>query len=49
MYAHGTVDHAVKYVDAKIHTNGLDNFWALLKRVLSGTHVASSPATCSGI
>ena len=42
-YAHGTVDHAVKYVDGQIHTNGLENFWALLKRALSGTYVSVEP------
>ena len=42
MYAHGTVDHAVKYVDGKIHTNGLENFWAL-KHALSGTYEAVEP------
>ena len=30
--AHSVVDHAVQYVDGKIHTNGLENFWSLLKR-----------------
>ena len=42
-YAHGTVDHAVKYVDGKIHTNGLEGFWALLKRALNGTYVSVEP------
>src|SRR6202140_1423654 len=27
-YAHEVIDHAVKYVDGKIHTNGLENFWS---------------------
>ena len=31
-YAHQVVDHAVQYVDGKVHTNGLENFWRLLKR-----------------
>ena len=30
VYAH-QVDHAVQYVDGRIHTNGLENFWSLLK------------------
>jgi hypothetical protein len=25
-YAHEVIDHAVKYVDGKVHTNGLENF-----------------------
>jgi transposase-like protein len=38
-FEHQVVDHAVQYVDGKIHTNGLENFWSLLKRGLSGTYV----------
>src|ERR1022692_949354 len=34
-YAHQVVDHAVRYVDGRVHTNGLENFWSLLKRGLS--------------
>jgi transposase-like protein len=36
-YQHEIIDHAVKYVDGRIHTNGLENFWSLLKRGLHGT------------
>lgn len=39
-YAHKVVDHAVRYVDGKIHTNGLENFWSLLKRGINGTYVS---------
>jgi hypothetical protein len=42
-FEHGVVDHAVKYVDGKIHTNGLENFWSLLKRGLHGTYVSVEP------
>jgi transposase-like protein len=42
-YAHQVVDHAVQYVDGKIHTNGLENFWSLLKRGISGTYVSVEP------
>lgn len=42
-YAHQVIDHAVKYVDGEIHTNGLENFWSLLKRGLSGTYVSVEP------
>jgi hypothetical protein len=31
-YAHQVIDHAVKYVDDKVHTNGMENYWSLLKR-----------------
>jgi len=42
-YEHGIIDHAVKYVDGRVHTNGLENFWSLLKRGLSGTYVSVEP------
>jgi transposase-like protein/ribosomal protein S27AE len=42
-YAHQVVDHAVRYVDGMIHTNGLENFWSLLKRSISGTYVSVEP------
>ena len=38
-YVHATVDHAVEYVRDNIHTNGLENFWCLLKRTLKETYV----------
>lgn len=39
-YIHQTIDHATKYVEGQVHTNGIENFWALLKRMLKGTYVA---------
>jgi transposase-like protein len=42
-YEHQIVDHAVRYVDGRVHTNGLENFWSLLKRGLGGTYVAVEP------
>ena len=42
-YAHKVVDHAVQYVDGQVHTNGLENFWSLLKRGISGTYVSVEP------
>lgn len=36
-YMHGVIDHAEKYVDGQVHTNGCENFWSLLKRALKGT------------
>ena len=42
-YAHQVIDHAVKYVDGKIHTNGLENFWSLFKRGINGTYVSVEP------
>ncbi|HEY6465889.1 MAG TPA: IS1595 family transposase [Candidatus Acidoferrales bacterium] len=42
-YCHQMIDHAEKYVDGKVHTNGLENFWSLLKRGLKGTYVSVEP------
>ena len=42
-YAHETVNHAIEYVRGRVHTNGLENFWSLLKRALSGTYVSVEP------
>jgi len=42
-YAHQVVDHATEYVDGRVHTNGLENFWSLLKRGISGTYVSVEP------
>src|SRR5271167_2918790 len=42
-YAHQVVDHAVEYVNGNVHTNILENFWALLKRGISGTYVSVEP------
>jgi hypothetical protein len=33
----------VQYVDGNVHTNGLENFWSLLKRGISGTYVSVEP------
>jgi transposase-like protein len=42
-YIHHMVDHSVQYVRGKIHTNGLENFWSLVKRMIRGTYVAVAP------
>src|SRR6266705_2313211 len=34
LYQHQVVDHARSYVEGKVHTNGLENFWSLLKRTI---------------
>lgn len=46
-YFHACVDHINKYVVGKVHTNGLENFWSLLKRSLKGTYVSVSPVHLS--
>ena len=43
LYAHDVVNHAQEYVKGRVHTNGLENFWSLLKRGLRGTYVAVEP------
>ena len=40
---HGVIDHAKKYVDRKIHTNSLENFWSLLKPTINGAYVSLEP------
>ena len=42
-YTHQVIDHAERYVDGQVHTNGLENFWSLLKRGLKGTYIAIEP------
>ena len=42
-FAHSVVDHAKRYVHGKVHTNGLENFWSLLKRGLKGTYISVEP------
>jgi transposase-like protein len=42
-YEHATIDHATEYVNGRVHTNGIENFWSLLKRGLHGTYVSVSP------
>jgi transposase-like protein len=42
-YAHKVVDHAICYVKDGVHTNGLENFWSLLKRTIKGTYVSVEP------
>jgi hypothetical protein len=42
-YIHQIVDHAERYVDGQVHTNGLENFWSLVKRGLKGTYISVEP------
>jgi transposase-like protein len=39
-YEHQVIDHAEAYVNGTVHTNGLENFWSLLKRSVRGTYVS---------
>jgi transposase-like protein len=42
-YDRQIVDHLVTYARGHVHTNGLENFWSLLKRSLKGTYVNVEP------
>ncbi len=40
---HEFVNHLTSYVMGRVHTNGMENFWSLLKRTLKGTYVSVDP------
>jgi len=42
-YVHKVIDHAECYAKGHVHTNGLENFWSLLKRGIKGTYVSVEP------
>jgi len=42
-YKHQVIDHAVEYVRENVHTNGMENFWSLLKRGINGTYISVEP------
>ena len=42
-FIHDTVNHLEEYVRGQVHTQGIENFWSLLKRGLKGTYVAVEP------
>ena len=42
-YIHSVIDHAECYAKGHVHTNGLENFWSLLKRGIKGTYVSIEP------
>jgi transposase-like protein len=42
-YVHKCINHAEAYVRGNVHTNGLENFWSLLKRCIKGTYVSVEP------
>ena len=42
-YVHQVIDHAEAYAKGHVHTNGLENFWSLLKRGIKGTYVSVEP------
>lgn len=42
-YAHQVINHMETYVKGHVHTNGIENFWSLLKRTIRGTYVSVEP------
>src|SRR6266550_2258184 len=42
-FVHKVINHAEEYVKGNVHTNGIENFWSLLKRAISGTYVSVEP------
>jgi transposase-like protein len=42
-FVHQVIDHAEAYARGNVHTNGLENFWSLLKRALKGTYISVEP------
>jgi transposase-like protein len=43
-FKHQFVNHTLEYVRGAVHTNGIENFWSLLKRSLKGTYISVDPA-----
>jgi transposase-like protein len=43
LFPHKVINHVEAYVRGKVHTNGIENFWSLLKRGLGGTYIAVEP------
>lgn len=42
-YRHEIIDHTIAYVEGKVHTNSIENFWSVLKRTLAGTYICARP------
>ncbi len=42
-YEHKVINHTIAYVEGNVHTNGIENFWSLLKRGIRGTYVSVEP------
>ncbi len=42
-FVHDVVNKTEAYVKGRVHVNGMENFWSLLKRSLKGTYVAVEP------
>ena len=42
-FTHEVINHAEAYVRGNVHTQGIENFWSLLKRGLNGTYISVEP------
>lgn len=42
-YVRQAINHAHEYVRGRVHTNGIENFWSLLKRTIRGTYISVDP------
>jgi transposase-like protein len=43
-FTHDIINKLEGYVKGRVHVNGMENFWSLLKRGLKGTYVSVDPA-----
>ena len=43
LWIHKVIDHAKSYAEGEVHTNGMENYWSLLKRAIKGTYVSVEP------
>jgi len=42
-YVHEFVDHSLRFVEGRVHTNNIENFWSCVKRTLHGTYISVRP------
>lgn len=42
-FTHKVINHAECYARGNVHTNGMENFWSVLKRAIKGTYVSVEP------
>ncbi len=42
-FTHHVIDHAVRYVEGRVTTNRIENFWSCVKRTLNGTYISVRP------
>lgn len=42
-FTHEVINHVEGYVRGNVHTNGIENFWSMLKRSLGGTYISVEP------